>query len=182
MPNYRRNYVKGGTYCFTVLTYKRQHILQGIAIDLLRESFRGCMTEKPFKIEAIVILPEHIHCIWKLPPDDSDYPVRWKDTKSAFTKKYIKKVGEPLIKPTLSMQKKGEKAIWQRRYWEHTINSDEDYKVQFDYIHYNPVKHGWVKAPKDWPHSSFHHSVKKGIYTENWAGPPEGFPEGTGGE
>jgi putative transposase len=182
MSNYRRNYAKGGTYCFTVNTYKKQLLLQGPAIDILRESFRECMDERPFKIEAIVILPDHLHCIWKLPAGDAKYPVRWKEIKSTFTTEYIKEVGKPPIKPSLSMQKKGEKGVWQRRYWEHTITDDEDYRRLFNYIHYNPVKHEWVEAPVYWPHSSFHRFVEKGIYTKWWAGPPEGFPEGMAGE
>ena len=110
MPSYRRNFGKGGTYCFTVVTYKRQRILNGAAITILRESFRECMNEKPFTIEAIVVLPEHIHCIWKLPAHDSDYSARWKAIKSSFTKKYINRIGKPTVKPTESMQKKVKRA------------------------------------------------------------------------
>jgi len=153
MPSYRRNFGNGGTYFFTVVTYKRQRILNGAAITILRESFRECMNEKPFTIEAIVVLPEHIHCIWKLPAHDSDYSARWKAIKSSFTKKYINRIGKPTVKPTASMQKKGEKGIWQRRFWEHTIRDENDYRLHIEYIHYNPAKHGLVAAPKDWPHS-----------------------------
>ncbi len=182
MPNYRRNFVKGGTYFFTVETYKRQRILSGEAIGILRESFRECMSEKPFVIEAIVILPEHLHCIRRLPEQDSDYSTRWKETKGCFTSEYISNIGEPPVKPSVSMRKKGEKGIWQRRFFEHTIRDENDYRVHIDYIHYNPVKHGLVTAPKDWPHSSFHHFVKRGVYNESWAGSVEEFPEGMGGE
>jgi len=182
MSNYRRNFVEGGIYFFTVVTHRRQRILRGEAIDILRESFRECMSEMPFAIEAAVVLPDHLHCIWRLPEKDSDYSTRWKNIKNSFTKKYTRRVGEALAKPTNSMQKKDEKGIWQRRFWEHTIRDENDYRMHIEYIHYNPVKHGLVPAPKDWPHSSFHRFVKKGIYSESWGGPLTEFPEGFGGE
>ncbi len=182
MSHYRRNYVEGGTFFFTVVTYKRQPLLTDVAVDILRESFRECMYARHFTIEAIVVLPEHIHCIWQLPAHNYDYSVRWKEIKDCFTKEYIRRVGEPAVKPTASMLKKGEKGIWQRRFWEHTIQDEDDYRMHIDYIHYNPVKHGLVNAPKNWPYSSFHRFVKKGILSELWAGPAENFPEGIGGE
>ncbi len=182
MPNYRRNFVEGGTYFFTVITYKRQQILNGKAIDILRECFRECMSEKPFTIEAAVVLPEHLHCLWTLPAPDSDYSARWKSVKSAFTKEYIRRIGEPPAKPSVSMQKKGEKGIWQRRFWEHTVQNEDDYRIHIEYIHFNPVKHGWVDAPIDWPHSSFHRFVKENVYPESWGSSVIEFPEGIGGE
>ena len=182
MSNYHRNYVQGGTYFFTVVTYVRQRILQGKAIDALRESFRQCMSEKAFTIDAMVVLPDHVHCIWTLPGNDSDYSTRWKTIKSSFTKKYTRMVGEASARITNSMQKKGEKGIWQRRFWEHTILNEEDYRVHIEYIHYNPVKHGLVEAPKDWPYSSFHRFVKKNIYTESWGNSGVEFSNEIGGE
>ncbi len=182
MSNYHRNFVQGGTYFFTVVTYKRQRILNGNAIDILRESFRQCMSEKPFTIDAIVVLPDHIHSIWTLPIHDSDYSTRWKTIKSSFTKKYTHRVGEASARPTNSMDKKGEKGIWQRRFWEHTIQDEKDYRVHMEYIHYNPVKHGLVVAPKDWPHSSFHRFVKNNIYTESWGNSVVEFSDDIGGE
>ncbi len=109
-------------------------------------------------------------------------PARWKAIKSVFTKKYINRIGEPAAKPTASMQKKGEKGIWQRRFREHTIKDENDYRLHIEYIHYNPAKHGLVAAPKDWPHSSFHRFVEKNIYPESWGGPVTEFPEKIGGE
>lgn len=182
MPNYRRNYVEGGTYFFTVVTYKRQRLLTGEAIDILRECIRKCMSEKPFVIEAAVVLPEHLHCMIRLPEQDSDYSSRWKDIKGDFTSKYISKFGEPPAKPTAAMRKKGEKGIWQQKFWEHTIRDQDDYNGHIQYIHYNPVKHGLVAAPKDWPYSSFHRFVKRGVFSESWAGPVKKFHEGMGGE
>ncbi len=160
MPKYKRNYVKGGTYFFTVVTYKRQKLLQGIAVDLLRQCFKTMIEEKPFILDAIVILPDHLHCIWQLPRDDFDYSTRWKKIKSSFTKQYCRipmasGTGKIKINPTDSMIKKGEKGIWQPRFWEHTIRNKDDYVKHIDYIHYNPVKHGYSKTVSQWQHSSF---------------------------
>jgi putative transposase len=205
MPQYRRNYVEGGTYFFTVVTFMRYPLLNDLSIPILHEALRDCMLTKTFDLEAMVILPDHIHSIWQLPLTDDDYSSRWKLIKAAFTKEYIRRVGEakrnPRIvggalakptrtgrageapaKPTISMQKKGEKGIWQRRFWEHTIRDGRDYSMHCDYIHYNPVKHGLVKSPRNWPYSTFQEFVQRGIYPESWGGPAEGFPEGMGGE
>jgi len=182
MPHYHRNYVKGGTYFFTVVTYMRRPILDKIAISLLEQELKACNSFKPFGVEAMVILPDHLHCIWTLPPMDYDYSSRWRIIKTSFTKEYISRVGGALAQPTLSMQMKGERGIWQRRFWEHTIRDERGYQLHFDYIHYNPVKHGLVKAPQDWPHSSFHRCVQEGIYPKSWGGPAEDFPEDVGGE
>ncbi len=115
-------------------------------VDLLRKSYKKVMKKHPFKIDALVLLPEHLHCIWTLPKDDCDYSTRWRLIKSYFTR-YC----DPQYKLERfeSRVKKKEQALWQRRFWEHTITDDEDYLKHVDYIHYNPVKHGLVKAPKD---------------------------------
>ncbi len=180
MPKYKRNYVKGGTYFFTVVTYKRQKLLQGIAVDLLRQCFKTMIEKKPFIIDAIVILPNHLHCIWQLPEDDFDYSTRWKMIKAMFTKQYFRIPVTPgtrklEINPTDSMIKKGEKGIWQRRFWEHTIQNTNDYWKHVDYIHYNPVKHGYSKTVSGWRHSSFHKFVNDGIYSKTWYGPIDDF-------
>ena len=197
MPQYRRNYVDGGTYFFTVVTYMRQALLNDLSIPILHRALKDCMLRKTFDLEAMVILPDHIHSIWRLPPTDDDYSSRWKLIKAAFTKEYIRRVGAAgrvggaqrnpqtlggaMAKPTISMQTKGERGIWQRRFWEHTIRDETDYTRHCDYIHYNPVKHGLVKSPLDWPHSTFQEFVQRGIYPESWGGPAEDFPVGTGG-
>ncbi len=164
MVNYRRNYVQGGSYFFTVNLQDRQSKLLIDHIDLLREAFRTVRSQQPFSIIAIVILPEHIHTIWELPPDDDNYSSRWRAIKSLFTRSLVKKGVE------LSKNKKGEYSLWQRRFWEHTIRDENDLQRHVDYIHYNPVKHGWVDSVKEWEYSSFHRYVKLGWIGEDWGG------------
>lgn len=137
-------------------------------IENLREAFRQIRNDHPFNIDAIVILPEHLHCIWQLPADDNDYSTRWRLIKSKFSMSIAK---EERI--SVSRKRKSERGIWQRRYWEHCIRDEWDYQNHLDYIHYNPVKHGYVQLVKDWPYSSFHQCVKSGMYPENWSASPE---------
>lgn len=163
---YRRARIEGGTYFFTVVTYKRMKILtQSENISLLREAFEYVMQKHPFTIDAIVILPDHIHCMWTLPNSDYDYSMRWRLIKSYFSRqcqcRYSNKLSE-------SQQKKKELAIWQRRYWEHLIRDENDFTRHVEYIHYNPVKHGLVRAPMHWEYSSFHKYVRNGIYDRQW--------------
>jgi len=140
------------------------------------------MRKRPFKIDAIAVLPDHLHCIWTLPSDDEDYSIRWKEVKSGFTKQCIHSSKINTLTPTASMVKKGEKGIWQRRFWEHTIRDERDYSMHCDYLHYNPVKHGLAAKPYEWPYSSFQRFVDKGIYQRNWGEVEPPFPEGLGGE
>ena len=163
MVNYRRNFIKGGTYFFTVNLKNRQSTLLVDAIDQLRASFSYVQQQNPFNIIAIVILPEHLHCIWQLPENDNNYPERWKSIKSRFTR-LLKKTGI-----NISKNKHNEHNIWQRRYWEHTIRDENDLTRHIDYIHYNPVKHGWVESVKDWQYSSFHKYIKTGTLPSNWS-------------
>ena len=121
--------------------------------------------KQPFHIDAWVVLPDHMHCVWTLPDGDADYSSRWKAIKIAFSKSIPKT--ERLSAVRIA---KGERGIWQRRYWEHTIRNDKDYAAHIDYCHINPLKHGLVKQVADWPYSTFHALVKAGIYVENWAG------------
>ncbi len=147
MPDYRRAYVKGGTFFFTVVTYGRFPLFQQeSAVNLLRACFRQTMVTHPFDIDAWVILPEHLHTIWTLPENDSDFSVRWKNIKASFSRQYK---GYVAGNASQSMLKKGERGIWQRRFWEHTIRDEADYEKHCDYIHYNPVKHGLVSTPSD---------------------------------
>ena len=165
MTEYRRTKIQGATYFFTVNCAERQNnrILEN-NVDALRQVFRKVKQKHPFKIDAIVILPEHIHCIWTLPPDDAGYSLRWNLIKSGFSR---------LIpgneRRSDSRIKRGERGIWQRRYWEHMIRDEKDFERHVDYIHWNPIKHGWVKRVSDWPYSSFHAYVRKGVYSVNWA-------------
>ena len=165
MTDYRRNFVKGGSYFFTVTLADRRQSLLVENIDALREAFHLVMVKYPFAFVAVVILPEHLHCIWTLPDDDSGFPDRWRRIKAAFSRQL------PNCHPRSgSKVAKGERGIWQRRYWEHTLRDEADWQRHIDYIHYNPVKHGHVKQVSDWPYSSFHRYVEMGIYPEDWGG------------
>ena len=163
MPNYTRYRIPGGCYFFTVNLLERNKTLLVDHIDLLRESVRRIKRVSPFHIDAWVILPEHMHCIWTLPPEDDNFSGRWREIKKAFSKALPK---TERISDVRARRK--ERGIWQRRFWEHVIRNDEDYKTHMDYIHYNPVKHGWVEHVSDWPYSTFHRWVEQGVYPDDW--------------
>ncbi|MDO8136573.1 MAG: transposase [Candidatus Brocadiales bacterium] len=168
MPNYRRAYIEGGTYFFTVVTYNRNKILcTGENRENLKISIKEVCKEYPFIIDAWVLLPDHVHCIWTLPRDDNNFSIRWQLIKRRFTIRY-KKFKNEIRAINESHKKRGEKVVWQRRFWEHLIRDERDFERHCDYIHYNPVKHGYVTAPKDWEFSTFHSFVKSGIYDNNW--------------
>ncbi|MBZ4193519.1 MAG: transposase [Candidatus Contendobacter sp.] len=174
---YRRSTTPGATYFFTVVTYRRREILcEPDTVALLRDAFATVKQRYPFRIDAVVILPNHLHCLWTLPPDDADYSTRWMRIKSHFTRRCA-----PSLKTARSpaLQHKREQTIWQHRYWEHQIRDERDFECHCDYIHYNPVKHSHVARVADWPHSSFHRFVKNGVYPPDWAGDPEAI-EATG--
>ncbi len=163
---YRRARVEGGTYFFTVVTHRRRKFLcEPENVAHLREAFRYVMARHPFVIDAIVLLPDHLHAIWTLPEGDADFSTRWRLVKSAFTRA----CGEAYHGVvSSSRRRKGEQAVWQRRFWEHRIRDERDLIQHVEYIHYNPVKHGMVKAPRDWEYSSFHRYVRQGIYDQEW--------------
>ncbi len=166
MPDYHRYYSHGGTYFFTVVSYRRRCIFkEENAVDLLRNCFKATMKRCSFKVDAIVILPDHIHTIWTLPENDADFSTRWKLIKSAFSKQYKKAATGYLPE---SLIRKGEAGIWQRRFGEHLIRDQDDFNRHCDYIHYNPVKHRLVKSPSEWKYSSFKTYVKQGLYEQNW--------------
>jgi Transposase and inactivated derivatives len=166
MTEYRRARLPGATWFFTVnLAERRGNRLLVERIDLLRAAFRIVQTRHPFRLEAVVILPEHLHCVWTLPPEDTDFSSRWNLIKGHFSRAIEK--GER-ISP--SRTKRGERGIWQRRFWEHLIRDEEDFNRHVDYVHWNPVKHGWVRRVADWPHSSFHDYSRRGVYPEDWGG------------
>lgn len=165
MTDYRRNFIPGGSYFFTVALAERSGRLLTDNIELFRHAVADVKRELPFVLIAMVVLPEHLHCVWTLPAGDADYPTRWKKIKAAFSR------GLPRDEHrSASRVAKGERGIWQRRYWEHTLRNDDDLRRHVDYIHYNPVKHGHVRCVKEWPHSTFHHYVRRGVYPEDWAG------------
>jgi len=163
---YRHVKINGGTYFFTVITHQRRRILCELDnIALLRETFRHVMANHPFTIDAIVILPDHLHCIWTLPENEHDFSKRWRLIKSEFSRRCHAKYKQI---PSLSRKRKNEQTIWQRRFWEHYIRDEKDFIQHINYIHYNPIKHGFVKSPKDWEYSSFYRYVKNGLLTPNW--------------
>jgi putative transposase len=165
MTNYRRNFLDGGSYFFTVNLAERHSRLLTDHVGLLRAAFRYTRTRHPFSVDAIVVLPDHLHAIWTLPPGDADYTLRWRLIKTYFSRNLA--MGE---RRSRSRTTKGERGIWQRRYWEHTLRDERDYARHVDYIHINPVKHGHVERVADWPYSSFHRFVRLGIYPSGWSG------------
>ena len=169
MTDYRRVKIKGATYFFTVNCAERHgnRILEN-NIEALRQVFHQVKQRHPFNIDAIVVLPEHLHCIWTLPIEDANYSMRWNLIKSGFSRLIT---GSE--RRSESRIKRGERGIWQRRFWEHMIRDEKDFEHHVDYIHWNPVKHGWVERVRDWPYSSFHTYVQKGVYPADWASKPE---------
>ena len=174
MPDYRRNRVPGGTYFFTVNLRDRRSNLLVTHIQALRHAVRETRALMPFHIDAWVVLPEHLHCLWTLPEGDADFPGRWQAIKTAFTKSLP--TGEAR---TPVMLRRGERGVWQRRYWEHTIRDERDYATHMDYIHCNPVKHGLVQHKAAWPYSTFRRCVSQGVYPTHWIG-DDIAPESTG--
>ena len=168
MPEYRRSFIPGGTYFFTVVTYHRLPILvTEESRKVLRLAWMDVKRRFPFSTDAICLLPDHAHCIWTLPEGDANYSLRWGEIKRIFSTAYQKmiRVNEPR---SLSREKRREAAIWQRRFWEHTLRDEEDLQRHMDYIHYNPVKHGLVERVSDWKWSSFHRYVRMGWYDAGW--------------
>jgi len=164
MVRYRRNFVPGATYFFTATLADRRSDSLIRHIGVLRNAFRSVRRAHPFAIGAIVILPDHLHVVITLPENDAGYAKRWMLLKRRFTEGVLKKEGH------LRRHRIGEFALWQRRYWEHTIRDERDYESHVDYIHFNPVKHGLVTQVRDWPYSSFHNYVRRGVLPEDWGG------------
>lgn len=168
MSDYRRWFVPGGTYFFTVVTYGRKEILTSdLARPILRQAFLDTRKERPFRQLASVLLPDHLHLMWTMPPKDDNFGVRLKRIKEEFTRNWLFHGGSESVR-TISQQKRGERGVWQPRFWEHTIRDEEDLEAHFDYIHWNPVKHGLVHDVRDWGWSTFHKYSKSGHYTAGW--------------
>jgi putative transposase len=164
MTEYRRPFMPGAAWFFTVnLAERKGNRLLIEKLDNLRSAFRSVQADHQFRIDAVVILPEHLHCIWTLPPQDADFATRWGLIKGQFSRSIQK--GERISQSRL---KRGERGIWQRRFWEHLIRDENDFRRHVDYIHWNPVKHGWAQRAADWPHSSFHRFARSGVYTADW--------------
>jgi putative transposase len=153
MPQYIRARKPGGIFFFTVVTHRRRKLFYEYKNRMiLLEAIRDVQSIHPFIINAWILLPEHLHCIWTLPEGDTDYSRRWGLVKAKFSA-HLKTPGSP---------------VWQNRFWEHLIRNDQDFQRHLDYIHYNPVKHGLVDSPAEWPFSTFHRFVQAGLYPANW--------------
>ncbi len=169
MPNYIRSFIPGGTFFFTVVTNQRASLFSNmIARSLLGNVLRDCQQKWPFEINAIVLLPDHLHAIWSLPQGDIDFSKRWSWVKKYFTQYWLE-TGAVEAKISTARRSEKRRGIWQPRFWEHAILDENDFERHFDYIHYNPVKHGYVNCPHEWKYSSFHRWVKKGVYSRDWA-------------
>jgi putative transposase len=166
----------GATWFFTVaLAERRSNRLLVERVDTLRGAFRHVQTHRPFRVDAIVILPDHLHCVWTLPPGDAEFSLRWGLIKARFSRAIP--AGE---RRTESRMTRGERGIWQRRFWEHLIRDEDDFARHVDYIHWNPVKHGHAARPGDWPYSSFQRYVRNGLLPADWGVGNE--PDGSFGE
>src|SRR5713101_2732152 len=167
MSRYRRAYVEGGVFFFTVTLANRSSdiLVRHIDIDRPRRTYMSVQERYPFQTIAICVLPDHLHAVWSLPQDDADFSLRWSLIKSGFSR------GLPGdMQRSSSKIARRERGIWQRRYWEHAIRDDADLERHVDYIHFNPVKHGHVSQVCDWPHSSFHRYVERGLLAADWGG------------
>jgi putative transposase len=162
MPRYTRSFIPGGTYFFSVALADRQSYLLVQEITRLRQAYARVQQRHPFETLAICVLPDHLHALWRLPPGDSKASLRWGQIKTAFSDAF------DAAPRNASLAKRREKGIWQRRYWEHQIRDEEDFAGHVDYIHFNPVKHGWAREVRDWPFSSFHRWVARGDLPPAW--------------
>lgn len=168
MPEYRRVMIAGGTYFFTVNTDLRRPILTKLNIrEALRTGIQRARQTLPFRIEAWVLLPDHLHTIWTLPEDDHNYSARWAIIKREVSKRSNKQFDNP-EKISNSRQKRRESSLWQRRFWEHQIRDEKDFERHMEYLHWNPVKHDYVRNVADWPFSSFHRLAAQGVYPPDW--------------
>jgi len=162
---YRRAAVAGGTYFFTVNLAHRTHTHLVDHVTELREVMRKVQRRRPFRIDAMVVLPDHLHALWTLPAGDADFATRWMLIKGGFSRGV--RVGAPHGRGRRSRRERG---LWQRRYWEHLIRNPDDYGRHVAYIHHNPVKHGYVPSAVDWPYSSVHRYVAAGLLPPDWGG------------
>jgi putative transposase len=184
VSKYRRYFVPGGTYFFTVVTYRRRRFLTSeLTRRILHDSIESTRQKLPFRIVAMVLLPDHLHTVWTLPSGDVDYSTRWRTIKSDFTSEYLAAGGKE-ARISISRKKRGERGIWQRRFWEHTVRDESDLKRCVDYIHWNPRKHKLVDRVKDWEYSTFHRFVSNGEYGIDWGGedPTPGYEAPEWGE
>ena len=163
MPNYRRAFVPGGCWFFTVNLLDRRQTLLVDQIETLRAAVAATRQSHAFTIDAIVVLPDHLHAVWSLPAGDSDFSTRWRLIKNRFARALPKQEALSAVRIA-----RNERGIWQRRFWEHHIRNDDEFGHYADYCAINPVKHGLVRRPVEWPYSSFHRDLRRGIYSEDW--------------
>ena len=173
MPDYRRAWHPGGTYFFTVnLLQRHGNDLLVRHVDVLRQAVRSVRLRHPFRIHGWVVLPDHLHCIMELPPEDADFATRWRLIKAGVARALPR---TEWVSPV--RVERGERGIWQSRYWEHLIRDEADFRAHMDYVHINPLKHGLVARVADWPYSTFHRYVRLGVYPEDWGGGMLEVPE-----
>ncbi|RJF75054.1 REP-associated tyrosine transposase [Rhodopseudomonas palustris] len=165
MPNYRRAFVPGGCWFFTVNLLERRNTLLVDHIAILRDAVARTRQRLPFEIDAVVVLPDHLHAVWTLPPEDADFSTRWRLIKTHFAKGLPKQERLSVVRA-----RRRERGIWQRRFWEHLIRDEDDYARHVEYCMINPVKHGLVSLVQDWPYSSFHRDVCRGVFPIDWTG------------
>lgn len=171
MPNYIRSRAPGGSFFFTVNLADPSSSLLTDHIEDLRRAYRATIRHAPIRCDAMVVLPDHLHAVWTLPEGDNAYSERWRKIKHRFTLMVAAEVGRT-AHPTLSQSKraKRERGIWQRRFWEHTIRDEADFRAHISYCWSNPVKHALVEKPADWPYSSIHRDIKAGRIDSEWIG------------
>ena len=169
MASFRRVFTPGATWFFTVAAARRRHLLTDLrVISAFGTAMREARQTLPFSMPAWVILPDHLHVIWTLPENDTDYPRRW----SIIKRRTSQLADLPPTARSCSMVARRESGLWQRRYWEHLIRDEHDLQRHVDYIHFNPVKHGYAKQASDWPHSSIHAWIARGDLPDDWSAEP----------
>ena len=182
MSEYRRYFMPGASFFFTLVAERRAPVFaSAVARELLGRVMRECFRRYPIELVAIVLLPEHIHAIWTLPPGDDAYSLRWRRIKREFTRGWLHMGGFEQSRRSSRIAER-RRGVWQRRFWEHMIRDEADLKAHFHYIHYNPVKHGLVERPCDWPWSTFRRWVREGEYSLDWGADvkPASLPGGAG--
>jgi putative transposase len=168
MSNYRRDQTLGGTWFFTLVAFKRRRFFcREVFRNALRRSILKARKSHPFVIDAWVLLPDHIHCIWTLPEGDANFSLRWKLIKQFVTGDCAADFSNT-AEQTVAKKKRRESTIWQRRFWEHSIRDQKDFANHLNYLHFNPVKHGYCLSAADWRYSSFHRYQALGVYPKNW--------------
>jgi putative transposase len=174
MADYRRPDAPGGTFFFTVVTAGRAPLLvTPLGRACLGEAWRAVRALRPFRTQAICLLPDHLHAVWTLPQGDADFSGRWRAIKVAFSRAYLRRVGDagrPVV--AASRRRRGDAGLWQRRFWEHRVRDEREMEAFIDYVHWNPVKHGLVESVPDWPWSSFHRYVAAGLLHPRWGSAP----------